>query len=35
VYWPHGVPFGPLKLKLTTDFWLPFRPYSERMKWIR
>jgi hypothetical protein len=29
------VPFGPLKLKLTTDFWLPFRPYTERMKWIR
>jgi signal peptidase I len=35
VYWPHGVPFGPLKLKLTPDFWVPFRPYSERMKWIR
>jgi Signal peptidase, peptidase S26 len=35
VYWPHGVPFGPLKLKLTPDFWVPFRPYTERMKWIR
>jgi signal peptidase I len=34
VYWPHGVPFGP-DIKVTHDFRLPFRPYVERMKWIR
>jgi signal peptidase I len=34
VYWPHGKPFWP-NLKLTQDFRFPFRPYFERMKWIR
>jgi signal peptidase I len=34
VYWPHGVPFGP-NLPVTHDFRIPFRPYFERMKWIR
>src|SRR5262249_19235299 len=34
VYWPHGVPFGP-DLKLNRDTRLIFRPYVERMKWIR
>lgn len=34
VYWPHGVPFGP-KINVNHDFLLPFRPYWERMKWIR
>ena len=34
VYWPHGVPFGP-EIKLTHDFRVPFRPYLERMRWIR
>ncbi len=34
VYWPHGKPFGP-DIRLSTDFRLPFRPYVERMKWIR
>jgi signal peptidase I len=34
VYWPHGVPFWP-DLPLTHDFRVPFRPYVERMKWIR
>jgi signal peptidase I len=34
VYWPHGVPFGP-NIALTHDFRIPFRPYFERMKWIR
>jgi signal peptidase I len=37
VYWPHGVPFGPdLRiLKLNRDTRLLFRPYLERMRWIR
>lgn len=34
IYWPHGVPFG-LSLKINRDMRLPFRPYVERMKWIR
>ena len=34
VYWPHGVPFGP-DIRLTHDTRMPFRPYFERMKWIR
>jgi signal peptidase I len=34
VYWPHGKPFGP-DLHLTRDIRVPFRPYVERMKWIR
>lgn len=35
IYWPHGLPFGPQILKLGRDFRFPFRPYFERMKWIR
>jgi signal peptidase I len=34
VYWPHGKPFGP-ELQISRDFRIPFRPYFERMKWIR
>ena len=34
IYWPHGVPFGP-DIRLNHDTRLPFRPYVERMKWIR
>ncbi len=34
VYWPHGKPFGP-DFGLNRDFRIPFRPYFERMKWIR
>ena len=34
VYWPHGKPFGP-DIRLNPDFRVPFRPYVERMKWIR
>ncbi len=34
VYWPHGKPFGP-DVRLSRDFRIPFRPYLERMKWIR
>jgi hypothetical protein len=34
VYWPHGVPFGP-NLTGNRDFRIPFRPYLERMRWIR
>jgi signal peptidase I len=34
VYWPHGKPFGP-DIRLSRDIRLPFRPYFERMKWIR
>ncbi len=34
VYWPHGKPFGP-DFRVNRDFRLPFRPYFERMKWIR
>jgi signal peptidase I len=35
VYWPHGVPFWPEIFRLGRDFRFPFRPYIERMKWIR
>ena len=36
VYWPHGVPFWPnIGLPRNSDFRIPFRPYFERMKWIR
>ncbi len=34
VYWPHGVPIWP-DIAVTHDFRIPFRPYFERMKWIR
>ncbi|QDV37067.1 signal peptidase I [Tautonia plasticadhaerens] len=34
VYWPHGKPFGP-DIRLSRDFRIPFRPYLERMQWIR
>jgi len=34
IYWPHGVPFWP-SIPISRDFRLPFRPYVERMKWIR
>ncbi|HWE38289.1 MAG TPA: S26 family signal peptidase [Isosphaeraceae bacterium] len=34
VYWPHGKPFGP-DIRITHDLRIPFRPYLERMKWIR
>jgi len=34
IYWPHGKPFGP-DIRLSRDFRIPFRPYVERMKWIR
>jgi signal peptidase I len=34
VYWPHGVPFGP-QVQISRDSRVPFRPYFERMKWIR
>ena len=34
VFWPHGKPFWP-NIRLTADFRIPFRPYFERMKWIR
>ncbi len=34
IYWPHGKPFGP-DIRLSRDFRVPFRPYFERMKWIR
>jgi signal peptidase I len=34
VYWPHGKPFGP-SWGIGRDFRFPFRPYFERMKWIR
>jgi signal peptidase I len=34
VYWPHGVPFGP-DIRITHDTRVIFRPYVERMKWIR
>jgi signal peptidase I len=36
VYWPHGVPFGPdIRMPFFRDMRLIFRPYVERMKWIR
>jgi signal peptidase I len=34
VYWPHGVPVGP-QFRFTQNVRFPFRPYVERMKWIR
>ena len=34
VYWPHGVPFGPA-IRVNHDLRVPFRPYVERMRWIR
>jgi signal peptidase I len=34
IYWPHGKPFGP-DIPITHNFRFPFRPYLERMKWIR
>ncbi len=34
VYWPHGVPIWP-KVQIAPDFFVPFRPYVERMKPIR
>jgi signal peptidase I len=34
VYWPHGVPIWP-NIGLSHDFRIPFRPYFERMRWIR
>lgn len=34
IYWPHGKPFGP-DIRLNPDFRIPFRPYFERMRWIR
>ncbi len=34
VYWPHGKPFGP-DVRVSQNFRIPFRPYVERMKWIR
>jgi signal peptidase I len=34
VYWPHGVPIGP-DLRWGRDTRLLFRPYFERMRWIR
>lgn len=35
IYWPHGVPFRPQLFQMGRDFRFPFRPYLERMKWIR
>jgi signal peptidase I len=35
IYWPHGVPFGPKSVRLNPDIRLIFRPYVERMRWIR
>jgi len=34
VYWPHGLPIGP-DIRINHDTRLIFRPYVERMKWIR
>jgi signal peptidase I len=34
VYWPHGKTFGP-DFPVYGDIRFPFRPYFERMKWIR
>lgn len=34
IYWPHGKPFGP-DIRVNRDFRIPFRPYVERMRWIR
>jgi signal peptidase I len=35
VYWPHGKPFGPDIRVPRLGLQVPFRPYIERMKWIR
>lgn len=35
IYWPHGVPWGPNFPVFSRDFRFPFRPYFERMRWIR
>jgi len=36
VYWPHGYPIGPdIRVPFFRDNRLIFRPYVERMKWIR
>jgi hypothetical protein len=35
VYWPHGKPFGPNVRVPYLDLRVPFRPYLERMRWIR
>ncbi len=35
VYWPHGKPVWPTKLRLSPDICLPILPYIERMRWIR
>ena len=35
VYWPHGMPFGPEAFRSGRDIRFLFRPYVERMKWIR
>lgn len=35
IYWPHGKPFGPETVVPGTELRVPFRPYVERMKWIR
>jgi len=36
VYWPHGYPVGPdIRVPYFPDNRLIFRPYLERMKWIR
>lgn len=34
IYWPHGVPLWP-RVPLTPDLLIPFRPYFERMRWVR
>jgi signal peptidase I len=34
IYWPHGVPLWP-DYPLNRDTRVPFRPYVERMRWIR
>ncbi len=34
VYWPHGKPMWP-NIAVNKNTRLPFRPYVERMKWIR
>lgn len=34
VYWPHGRPVWP-RIRINPDFYIPFRPYFERMKVIR
>jgi signal peptidase I len=34
IYWPHAKPIWP-EIPLTRDFVVPFRPYFERMTWVR